>query len=331
MSIELRFQPSTLNVLEDGELFVSGYVNKTNQPSEVLGGKQKFIEKIKKGAFKKALENRERDIDFLAEHDVKRILSSTRNGSLVLTEDEHGLYIEAVIAPTSWGKDAYTLIKSGILRNMSFGFKVLKDSWKRVDNGLLERTIEQLQLFEVSVVKEPAYSQSTIEARGIEVLHDIEIPLLPNKENEMEKVIELVETLLKKIDSLSSDVTELKTAQKQVEVRDKENITESNEPVEVADPVIEDIEKQEDEPQEPQAETETQVIEQDKPAEEVEEPKSEEIKVEEVTTEEIEKEITVDEPTAEAPIEEIQAEARSIDSDFDVILSKLNQLKQGEK
>lgn len=174
--IELRFNPSKIESDNDGNLNVSGYVNKTDQPSNILGTTRKFIEKISKGAFKNALSKKERDIDFLAEHDSTKLLSSTRNQSLELTEDENGLFMKATIAPTSWGKDTYTLIKSGLYSNMSFGFKVLKDNWKKTGSGLYERTISELELFEVSVVKNPAYSSSTIAARGIDVIDEIDVP-----------------------------------------------------------------------------------------------------------------------------------------------------------
>lgn len=169
MQIELRTNKTQLSSTEDGEnLKVAGYVNKTNEPSEVLGTSKKFVEKISRGAFSKAI-SRAKEIDFLAEHSSEKLLSSTRNGSLYLKEDNEGLWIEAIITPTSYGKDTYELIKTGIFRNMSFGFKVVKDNWRAIENGLYERTIEDLDLFEVSVVKNPAYSQSTISARNLQV------------------------------------------------------------------------------------------------------------------------------------------------------------------
>lgn len=173
-------------VEEDGtSLTVSGYVNKTNAPSEILGDKQKFIEKIAPGAFTKALQRAKNPIDFLAEHDRKYLLASTNNDSLTLKEDKEGLYFEARISPTSWGKDYYQLIKDGLIQNMSFGFRSLKDKWKRLSNDLLERTVYDLELYEVSAVKNPAYTQSTLSARNIDIIEDIEIPseVMEIKEN----------------------------------------------------------------------------------------------------------------------------------------------------
>ncbi|WHX64209.1 HK97 family phage prohead protease [Peribacillus frigoritolerans] len=176
MKMELRVQDSELRSNEDGLLTVSGYVNKTEQLSETLGVTKRFKEKIAKGTFSRAIRNATRDIDFLSEHQQDKILASTRNNSLQLKEDEQGLFMEAIITPTSWGKDAYELIKSGIHRNMSFGFRTISDYWKPTASGIFERTITEMELMEISVVKNPAYSQSTISSRGIDLVEEVEIP-----------------------------------------------------------------------------------------------------------------------------------------------------------
>ncbi|COE97669.1 phage major capsid protein [Bacillus cereus] len=174
MKMELRVNQTNIEANKDGSMTVNGYVNKTEQFCEMLGRNEKFKEKISHGAFKHAIE-KAKEVHFLAEHDGEKILSSTRNGSLELSEDANGLYMSATITPTSWGKDYYELIKSGILKNMSFGFRSIKDSWKKVE-GYFERTIHELELFEVSVVKDPAYSQSSISARGIDVVEEVKVP-----------------------------------------------------------------------------------------------------------------------------------------------------------
>jgi len=183
-NIELRVQQFELRSNKDNSLTVKGYVNKTEQFSEVLGATKRFVEKISKGAFSRAIKDSKKDIHFLAEHDSKQILSSTRNGSLALTEDGSGLFMEATIVPTSYGKDYFALIDSQILQNMSFGFRTLKDSWKATASGIYERTIEELELFEVSVVRDPAYSQSTISARGIDLVTEVDIPISAIKNEE---------------------------------------------------------------------------------------------------------------------------------------------------
>lgn len=173
---ELRFKTAEFRtkMTDDGQMMVSGYVNLTGEFSDPLslGHGESFIETIEPGAFQKALERASElgeDIDFLAEHDTSKILSSTRNNSLTLKEDNRGLYMSAIITPTSWGKDFYSLISDGIIRNFSFGFTVdeEQDQWDFKDSGIHTRVIGGLDLFEVSVVRHPAYPQSYVEARNL--------------------------------------------------------------------------------------------------------------------------------------------------------------------
>lgn len=187
-NIELRFN-SFENVIDenDGKLRVSGYVNEVEKFSHTLGTRKKFKEKICRGTFKRALE-KGNDIHFLAEHDDNKILASTRNNSLTLVEDEKGLFMTAEISPTSYGKDYHTLINDGILRNMSFGFSVDKDKWKKSHDGIYTREITDLTLYEVSVVTNPAYPQSSIQARGMSLVNELEIPSDIEVEEEMEEV-----------------------------------------------------------------------------------------------------------------------------------------------
>ncbi|WP_255786651.1 HK97 family phage prohead protease [Bacillus cereus group sp. BfR-BA-01355] len=54
---------------------------------------------------------------------------------------------------------------------------------EKLADGTYERSMSDLYLAEVSAVRNPAYVQSTIQARSIEVVEDVEIP----KENNMEE------------------------------------------------------------------------------------------------------------------------------------------------
>lgn len=174
-NIELRM--NNFNILENTSegLVVSGYVNETGKQSHLLGQRKKFREVIKKGAFTRAL-SKGNDIHFLAEHDANKILASTRNNSLKLVEDDKGLLMTAEISDTSYGRDYHTLIKDGILRNMSFGFSVDKDKWRKLNDGTYTRDISDLTLYEVSVVTNPAYPQSSISARGLNLVEEVDIP-----------------------------------------------------------------------------------------------------------------------------------------------------------
>ena len=238
--IELRFAELQLESVAEG-LQVSGYVNKTNQWSQTLGVRKKFVERILPGTFQKAIQ-RGNEVDFLAEHDGAKILSSTRNGSLSLYEDEHGLFMEATIAPTSWGKDYHTLIKEGIIQNMSFGMKVVHDTWRKLADGTYERSIDDLYLAEVSAVKSPAYVQSTIQARSIEILEDVEVPDEVENENREESNqmdIETRDKLAMVLDEILATLKESKPVKEAEEVVDK--VVESGK--EVVEEIVEAVEE----------------------------------------------------------------------------------------
>lgn len=229
-NIELRM--NDFNILEDTSegLVVTGYVNETGKQSHLLGKRKKFREVIKKGAFTRAL-SKGNDVHFLAEHDANKILASTRNGSLKLVEDDNGLLMTAEISNTSYGRDYHTLIKDGILRNMSFGFSVDKDKWRKLNDGTYTRDIDDLTLFEVSVVTNPAYPQSSISARGLNLIEDVDIPEdVETEEKDVEEKqvqeVQVKETVEQVKDETISEVEketeEVKEEQQQVEEKKEE-------------------------------------------------------------------------------------------------------------
>jgi len=97
------------------------------------------------------------DIKLLWNHDTASVLGSTRAGTLKLTEDERGLYVEASLPNTSVGRDAKELISRGDVDAMSFGFTVARggDEWS--SDGSV-RTLTKINLHEVSIVAFPAYT-----------------------------------------------------------------------------------------------------------------------------------------------------------------------------
>lgn len=152
----------------------------TGFKSHVLGSpnKKQWQEIIEPGVFGEALErafDMGRNIEFLENHDPLKILSSTKNGSLTLEENEEGLYFEARIVKTSWGKDLYLLVKERIIEGLSFGMTVLEEEWFQDENGMAIRLIKKIDLYEVSALKTPAYPMTFLESRGLE-LAEVEVP-----------------------------------------------------------------------------------------------------------------------------------------------------------
>ena len=207
-NLEFRVQQSEMT--SNGDMIVSGYVNMTNTLSHELGFTDKFVEKIAPGAFGRALDRAEvtgEEIDFLAEHDDSLVLASTKNDSLQLREDDTGLFMEAKIINTSTGRDYYEMIKSGIVTSMSFGFFAIEDEWDVVHRDLYERTVTELELFEVSAVRRPAYAASSISNRGLKYSNDV-VPDNIKEESSMEE--RTANNLQKAIETLTQEVRELR-------------------------------------------------------------------------------------------------------------------------
>lgn len=68
-----------------------------------------------------------------------------------MTEDEHGLAVKGVLAPTDLGNEIHTLLKMDAVRGMSIGYQTLEHDYDRDGN----RLIKQADLWEVSVVSLP--------------------------------------------------------------------------------------------------------------------------------------------------------------------------------
>jgi len=163
--METRINPAEFEVreTEDGMQF-SGYAAVFESDSEPLP----FIERIAPGAFKGSLRNRN-DIKLLWNHDTASVLGSTRAGTLRVTEDARGLFVEADLPNTSTGRDARELIGRGDVDSMSFGFTVARngDEWS-ADGSV--RTLTKINLHEVSIVAFPAYTATagSTTVRGID-------------------------------------------------------------------------------------------------------------------------------------------------------------------
>lgn len=167
----MNFNSSNLS-FDDNNMHVSGLVNKAGSKSQVISEDGiEFYETINPQAFIDAVNQTDHPIDFYEEHDPSLLLATTDNGSLVLNADPTGLNMEATMVDTQVARDAYQWIKTGIIKGMSFGFVVLDDSWD-YSGEIPFRTVNAIELYEVSAVRFPAYLASDIEARGIKNLKE---------------------------------------------------------------------------------------------------------------------------------------------------------------
>lgn len=154
-----------VRALEDQneKMAVEGYAIVFDEPTD-LG----YIEVIERGA----LDNCDMtDVCMKYNHeDTTLIMARTRNKSLQLEVDDHGLKIYAELIDTVSNRDIYKSIQAGLLDKMSFAFLVSDANWDTVDGVDIRRITGISKLFDVSVVDVPAYDQTEIYARSKEAV-----------------------------------------------------------------------------------------------------------------------------------------------------------------
>ena len=155
--------PVELRQEDDGPIRVAGYAAVFNEETNIGGY---FTETIAPGAFTSAIERGD-DVVFLINHEGLP-LARTRSGTLKLTQDDRGLYIESELDPSD--PDVRAIVpkmKRGDLDKMSFAFMPTKQSWD--DRGEMpKRMIEDVQLFDVAIVTTPAYDGTEIGLRSLQ-------------------------------------------------------------------------------------------------------------------------------------------------------------------
>jgi hypothetical protein len=162
MVIERRFfKAAEVRVSASGG--IAGYAAVFDQLSEDLGG---FREKILPGAFSRCLGS-DPDVRCLFNHNADIVLGRTKAGTLRLSEDRTGLYFDCDLPDTQAGRDVRASVKRGDITQCSFGFQTIGQNWK--DNGTM-RELTDVELFDVSPVTYPAYSQTSVSARQQQIM-----------------------------------------------------------------------------------------------------------------------------------------------------------------
>lgn len=123
-----------------------------------------FIESVAPGAFKRAIA--EDDVRSLFNHDANYILGRNRAGTLKLSEDDTGLMTVTTPPDTTYARDLLLSIERGDISQMSFGFRVTKQEWDETGD-FLKRKIMEVELFDISPVTFPAYTQTDVGLRSV--------------------------------------------------------------------------------------------------------------------------------------------------------------------
>ncbi len=148
---------------------IVGHASVFDSWSETLGGIFPFKEIVRKGTFTETIKLD--DIRALFNHDPNYVLGRNKAGTLELEEDEIGLRVVITPPDTSWANDLIKNLRRGDISQMSIGFIVLEDTWGTQD-GIDIREIKKVQLFDVSIVTYPAYTQTDVGVRAMESYKD---------------------------------------------------------------------------------------------------------------------------------------------------------------
>ena len=110
------------------------------------------------------------DVVFLRDHEG-RVLARTKNNSVELTTDEHGLKVRANLGLTSAAKEMYEDISVNNYSQMSFAFTVASDYF---DENTDTRVITRMKkIYDVSAVSFPANPFTDIGVSARDYFHGV--------------------------------------------------------------------------------------------------------------------------------------------------------------
>lgn len=166
-----HLQRRTVEIRADSDAAgISGYASHFNSIDS-------YGTAVKKGAFAKTISERGSKIPVLHNHWSDTVIGMPTE----LKEDETGLWFNAeIVEETSAGADVMALLRRGVPLGMSFGFETLRSrpveegdnldwsqapEWfKNPENQNEVRVIEEVRLWEISVVTFPANEMATIDS-----------------------------------------------------------------------------------------------------------------------------------------------------------------------
>lgn len=161
----------------DDGLTLDGYGAVFDQWTMIEDNYGEYRERIAAGAFKRTLGMRMPILQF--DHGSHPLIGSIPLGRITnLHEDAHGLRVKARLSDNWLVQPVRDAIRDGGVTGMSFRFRIIDEDWARADDGMEERTIREVELYEVGPVVFPAYEQTTVGVRSraaLTALQDAEV------------------------------------------------------------------------------------------------------------------------------------------------------------
>lgn len=126
-----------------------------------------FKEKFQRGAFQDQLASNP-DIVCSVDHDWGKILGRTSSRTLVLLQQDDGIYVECTIPNTTYARDLSESVSRKDIRGMSFTFDSIDEDWGKED-GKSYRSVKKAKLYEVCFTSNPAYLATSAGLRNMNV------------------------------------------------------------------------------------------------------------------------------------------------------------------
>lgn len=135
---------------------------------ETLLGKDRFgmeyREVVEPGALE-GVDITETPLKYNHSRDKAAVLARQRDKSLVIEQRSAGIFFAAELR-SNLGHDVYTAVAAGDISGCSFGFVCDKDHYEQRSNCIVRHIDKMSRLTDISIVDDPAYKQTSVEARA---------------------------------------------------------------------------------------------------------------------------------------------------------------------
>lgn len=172
--VRARPQGFEVRSSEDGMPTLHGYALRFNEWTRISSAYEgTFMERISPGAAKKTLAESADNVKILFNHGHDPNIGEKTLAAPTLTEDRAGVAYSGQLFDTSYNRDLLPGLEAGQY-GASFKFRVVKESI--VENpersefnpdGIPERSVEELELFECGPVTFPAYAGASAGVRSL--------------------------------------------------------------------------------------------------------------------------------------------------------------------
>lgn len=151
----------------DGKTMV-GYPIVFNVWTEINSWEGKFRESIAEDALTKTLKERAEQVVIAFNHGYDPSVGDKPIAVPdVMTPDDRGLWTESPFIDRPYAEDIRVGIAQGAIKGMSFRFSVVREEWNEdTEDGMPERTIKELRLYEFGPVTYPAYEATVVGVRS---------------------------------------------------------------------------------------------------------------------------------------------------------------------